>query len=137
MKPTMAPTTSSYDNGTDFLLYDGECPFCSAYVKMTRLKDAGVKLQLLNAREHTDLVEKFAAQGFEIDSGMVMQLGGATYFGADVMHAVTALTTPASFFNRLNKVLFSNRSFARFVYPGLRAARNLTLRLMGRKLIRP
>ncbi len=136
MKPTMAPTTSGCDDGADFLLYDGECPFCSAYVKMTRLKDAGVKLQLLNAREYPALVGKFAALGFEIDAGMVMQLGGATYFGADVMHAITALTTPASFFNRLNKVLFSNRAFARFVYPGMRAARNLTLRLMGRKPIR-
>ncbi|MFT5932039.1 MAG: putative DCC family thiol-disulfide oxidoreductase YuxK, partial [Hyphomonas sp.] len=38
------------DPGT-FIVYDGDCPFCSEYVKLLRLRDAIGPVSLVNARE--------------------------------------------------------------------------------------
>lgn len=125
--------TQSFQDRGDFLLYDGECPFCSAYVRMQRLRAAGVKLALLDARDEPALVARFAREGMDVNEGMILRLRGETYFGGDVMHVVALLTGPAGPVNRLTSMLFSNRAFARAVYPLLRAGRNATLRLLGRR----
>ena len=51
----------------DFLLYDGECPFCSAFVKMQRMRAAGINLKLLDAREQPELVSAFYHQGLDVN----------------------------------------------------------------------
>jgi len=38
------------------VIYDGECPFCSQYVKHVRLRDVSEKLQYVNARDGGPLV---------------------------------------------------------------------------------
>jgi predicted DCC family thiol-disulfide oxidoreductase YuxK len=116
----------------DFLLYDGECPFCSAYARMQRLRAAGVHLALLDARDEPELVARFAREGLDINEGMILRLGGSTYFGSDVLHTIALLTGPTGFANRLVARLFANRTVARVLYPALRAGRNATLKVMGR-----
>jgi predicted DCC family thiol-disulfide oxidoreductase YuxK len=116
----------------DFLLYDGECPFCSAYVRMQRLRAAGVDLALLDARDEPELVGEFAREGLDINEGMILRLRGETYFGGDVLHVLALLTGPTGAFNRLLAKLFSHRKVSRLLYPALRTGRNMTLRLLGR-----
>lgn len=117
----------------DFLLYDGECPFCSAYVRMQRLRAAGVRLALLDARDEPELVARFAREGMDVNEGMILRFRGATYFGGDVMHVISLLSGPAGPINRATSLLFANRTVARALYPFLRAGRNATLRLLGRR----
>lgn len=116
----------------DFLLYDGECPFCSAYVRMQRLRAAGINLTLLDARDEPALVADFAREGLDINEGMILRLGDTTYYGGDVMHMVALLTGPTGFLNRMLGWVFSNKTAARVLYPFLRACRNATLRVLGR-----
>jgi predicted DCC family thiol-disulfide oxidoreductase YuxK len=119
----------------DFLLYDGECPFCSAYVRMQRLRAAGVKLTLLNAREEPALVARFARNGLNVNDGMILRFRGVTYFGGDVMHVLSLLSGPTGLINRATSILFSNRTVAGALYPFLRSGRNATLWLTNRRKI--
>lgn len=119
----------------DFLLYDGECPFCSAFVKMQRMRAAGIRLKLLDAREEPELVSAFYHKGLDVNEGMIMRLGDTVYYGGDVMNMVALMTGPTGFFNRILGVAFSNRRVSLFLYPFLRAGRNATLALIGKKKI--
>jgi predicted DCC family thiol-disulfide oxidoreductase YuxK len=120
---------------SDYLLYDGECPFCSAYVRMHRLRAAGVDLQLLDARDHPDLVKEHALAGRDINDGMILSMNGVIHYGGDVMHMLSLMSGDAGWVNRMFAVVFSNKVAARSLYPILRFGRNTTLKLMGRRRI--
>ena len=121
----------------NWLLYDGECPFCSRYVRHVRLREAIGPITLANAREHAALVEEVRRLGFDVDTGMVLKLDGNYYHGADCIHALALLTTPSGWFNRLNSLVFKSSTAAKVLYPMLRTGRNLTLRLLGRGRLQP
>jgi predicted DCC family thiol-disulfide oxidoreductase YuxK len=135
MAPAAAPIVK--EPAANWLLYDGECPFCSRYVVHVRLREAAGHVTLANAREHPTLVEEVRRLSYEIDTGMVLKLNGRYYHGADCIHMLALLTTPAGWFNRINALAFRSRTVARFAYPILRAGRNLTLKLLGRSRLQP
>ena len=122
---------------TNWLLYDGECPFCSRYVRHVRLREAIGPITLANAREHAALVNEVRRLGFDVDTGMVLKLDGKYYHGADCIHALALLTTPSGGFNRLNAWMFRSATASRLLYPVLRTGRNLALRLLGRARVQP
>ena len=113
------------------ILYDGECPFCAAYVKMARLRSLSGQVELLDARQHPSLVAHHASQGREIDQGMIVEIDGVPYFGGEAMWAINALLSPSWFMR-----LFSSKPFLVFIYPALRAFWNATVKLLGRSMIR-
>ena len=119
----------------NWLLYDGDCPFCSSYVSFVRLREAVGPITLADARRHPALVAESRALGYDIDVGMVLKLDGRYYFGGDCIHALSLLTTPSGIFNRLNRALFRSRRVARLAYPFLRAGRNLALVVLGRRRV--
>jgi predicted DCC family thiol-disulfide oxidoreductase YuxK len=140
MSSTMGPAISSAPSGLaetvgDHLLYDGDCPFCSAYVRLMRLREAGIPLQILSARDRPDLVGYYKSRGLDLDEGMVLRLGDRTYFGADVLTALALLSGPTGTFNRMSGLVLRNAALSRLLYPALRAGRNLTLRMLGRRRI--
>lgn len=112
------------------VLYDGECPFCSAYVTMAGLKRAAAEVELIDARERPDLVAAHAGEGRPIDEGMIVEVDGTPYFGGEAVWAINAIVSR-------NPVLrlFGSRTVLRFAYPALRAGRNMALRLLGRTKI--
>lgn len=128
-------TTQSPPPSANWLLYDGECPFCTSYVSYVRLRETAGPVTLADARQYPDLVAEAHARGFDIDVGMVLKLDGRYYFGGDCIHALSLLTTPSGVFNRVNRVLFKSRAIARFAYPILRTGRNLALVVLGRRRI--
>ncbi len=119
----------------NYLLYDNECPFCSAYVRLFRLREAGMVLQLLDARLHPELVRKFAKQGLNINQGMILKLEGDLYFGGEVMHVLALMSSSSTLFNRINRLVFLRPVVARWLYPIFRTGRNAVLRLLGRTKI--
>ena len=121
--------------GTNWLLYDGECPFCSSYVSYVRLRESVGPVTLADARKYPLLVAKAKARGYDIDEGMVLKLDGQYYFGGDCIHALSLLTTRSGMLNRINRVLFRSKAVARLAYPVLRSGRNLALILLGRRRI--
>ena len=118
-----------------WIVYDGECPFCSAYVRLVRLRETAGKVHLLNAREPHPLVDELKAKGFDLDEGMALKIGDAIYHGPNVMNRLALMSGESGVLNRLHLWIFSNPSRAKFLYPFLRAGRNATLRVLGRSKI--
>lgn len=119
------------------LIYDGECPVCTAYscsVDVDEDKASGIKR--INARSDDDLVKQAKAAGIDLDEGMIVLHDGKMYHGADALNVMARLAPNRGFGNRLNKLLFSNATVSRISYPLLRAGRNTLLKLLGRKKIR-
>jgi predicted DCC family thiol-disulfide oxidoreductase YuxK len=114
------------------VVYDGDCPVCSAYVRYMRLRESAGDVLLVNARHGGPWVDKVRAQGLDLNEGMALFYGGRIYHGAECVHMLALLSTGSGVFNRVNAFLFSRPSIARFSYPVLRAGRNLLLRLLGR-----
>jgi len=122
--------------GADFLLYDGACPACSAYVAMSRLRRLYPGLRVMSARAEPALVARLRAAGYEINEGMVLSLGGAIHFGpgATRMIAVLGRASPSRW-RRTALAFFGAAPWARRLYPWLNRTRGLLLRLLGRRLI--
>ncbi len=119
------------------IVYDGDCPFCSAYVRMVRLRRAVGDVVLLDAREGGPVVAGLWEAGYDLDQGMAMLIGGEVHYGADCIHRMALLSTPSDWFNRLNAVILRSRTASKFLYPVLRFCRNTALRFRGRPPLTP
>jgi predicted DCC family thiol-disulfide oxidoreductase YuxK len=121
----------------NYLLYDGECPACSAYVAMSRLRRLYPDLRVLDARSEPALVAELRARGYEINVGMVLCLGGAVHFGAEAtrMIAVLGRASPSRW-RRAALGFVGTAPWSRALYPWLNRARGLLLALLGRGPIR-
>jgi len=118
------------------IVYDGDCPFCSAYVGMTRLREAAGTVELVDARDGAHpIVQEVKAAGLDLDDGMAMKMDAKLYHGAEVMHRLALMTTPSGLFNRATRSVFSKPRMAQALYPSLRSGRNLALRLLRRQSI--
>jgi predicted DCC family thiol-disulfide oxidoreductase YuxK len=124
---------ASAEAPANWLLYDGDCPFCSAYVSYVRLRETVGPVALLDARERGDALAEARRHGYDIDAGMLLKLDGRYYHGADCLNALALLTTPSGVFNRFSRALFRSPRISRFAYPVLRAGRNATLALLRRR----
>ncbi|MFY3433568.1 DCC1-like thiol-disulfide oxidoreductase family protein [Achromobacter mucicolens] len=117
----------------NYLLYDGDCPFCANYVRMMRLRKAAGPIAILNMRDHPELAAHHRAQGYDLNQGMLLHLDGRDYWGADAIHRLALLSTGSDVFNRLNATIFSNACLSKALYPFMRTGRSLTLALLGKK----
>jgi predicted DCC family thiol-disulfide oxidoreductase YuxK len=105
------------------IVYDGDCPFCSRYVALLRLREQH-DVRLVDARKNP----AFAAQyGLDLNAGMIVDLDGNVFHGA---RAISVLS-------RLSGTISPLRSewIARAVYPLLRFGRNVSLKVLGRSRI--
>lgn len=118
------------------IVYDGDCPFCGAYVRMSRLRASAGQVRLVDARGDDPAVGRARAAGLDLNRGMVVELEGRLYHGDGAMVLLSALSTPRGLFNRLMRAAFRSPRRAAVLYPVLVAGRNLTLRLLGRRPIR-
>ena len=98
-----------------FVVYDGECPFCSRYVAMLRLREAAGYVELIDARSSHPMVDEVVSYGFDLDDGMVAKIGDAYYAGADCVNVLSLLSTRTNGFNRLNYWMFRSRAFSRLL----------------------
>lgn len=117
------------------ILYDGDCPVCRSYVRMMRLRESFGDVALADAREHPELVARYRAAGMEVNDGIVLDLDGTAYYGADAMAALASISSSSRWFNRFNALLFSSPKVARAIYPALALGRRVLLKLLGRDLI--
>ena len=115
------------------IVYDGECPFCTRYVALLRLREAIGPVKLVNARDGGPVIERLLAKGYDLDEGMVLEMDGRIYHGVDAINRLALLSTDSTIFNRLNATVFKSKTASALLYPILRFSRNLTLRLMGRR----
>lgn len=127
-----AQVAGTAPDGEAWLVYDGECPFCSAYVRYVRVRESVGRLHLVDARLPHPVADEARTLGLDLDEGMALKLGQRFYHGADCINVLAMLSTGSGPFNRLNAAIFRSPAASRVLYPMLRAGRNLALRLLGR-----
>lgn len=115
------------------LIYDGECPLCTAYGGAVEVDAANARtVRRIDARSDDALVHEVVAAGLDLDEGMVVVHHGKFHHGADALLLMARLAPCHGTKNRLNRLFFGSRTRARVAYPLLRAGRNFMLRLLGR-----
>ncbi len=117
------------------IIYDGECPFCAAYVRMVRLKEAVGPVKLIDGRAHSDAAASLYAKGIDLNQTMAVNYGSATYAGPRAIEMISLLSSNSGFMNRLTAHLLRNKRRADFFYPILRFGRNSALKLLGKDKI--
>jgi predicted DCC family thiol-disulfide oxidoreductase YuxK len=117
------------------IIYDGDCPFCNAYVRLVRLKEAVGPVRLIDARRDPETVLMLRGKGIEIDDTMAVTFGGATYAGAAAIELLSLLSSDVGLLNRMMARLLRDKRREKRLYPLLRLGRNLALRLLGRRRI--
>lgn len=118
------------------VFYDGECPFCSRYVKYIKFVETVGQPELIDLREDKESREAFETEGHDVDKGMVLQIGQQTYHGKDAVNKMADLSSPSTFFNKLNHYFLSSSLMAAILYPIMVFFRNLTLELLGQRFIK-
>lgn len=124
-----------FDKSELYVVYDGECPFCTEYVKMVRLREAVGKVNLVNARDDHPAVHYAVSKGVDFNQEMALIMNGEIHAGPECMNRLALMSTGAGAFNAIMAKVFASPRTTRFLYPFLRTGRNLTLRLLGRKKI--
>ncbi len=117
------------------LVYDHQCPACSAYCRRVQVRPSAGKLQLLDARLPSDVRDEVTRRGLDIDQGMVLQTEDGLFYGAEAIHQLSLLGTTSDPFNVLNYAAFHWQWAAEIIYPVLRFFRNLLLKILGRTKI--
>ena len=117
------------------IIYDGDCPFCTAYVTLVRLRETVGAVELVNARSGDPRVATLLAEGVDLDEGMAVLWQGRRHVGAEAVHLLALLSGQGGGLNRLQRRLFRNPRAARRIYPWLVRGRRLWLRLAGRRPI--
>ena len=115
-----------------FLLYDGECPFCSFYVAKSQFETRiGKPLRLIDGRERPELVSRLRREGYDLEQGMILEFDGRRYHRAAAMTALKAMSTGAGRFNAFARWIASNPARVRLLYPWLRRLRHAALLVKG------
>ncbi len=125
------------NNDTVYLIYDGECPICGYAAKVTKLRKAAGKLEIINARESHPLVTEAKKQGYDLDNGIVVKYQGKSYYGKDAMHLLAMLGSPVGWFNRMNVFLFKSKILSEIFYPIFKFIRRCLLLALGVQKIKP
>ena len=114
------------------LIYDKECPACNHYCQFVRIRESIGELELINARDTSDVMKSITAQGLDIDQGMVLKLDNQLYYGADAIHMLALISSRSGIFNRFNYWLFKSKKRSHLLYPVLRFFRNLLLKALNK-----
>jgi predicted DCC family thiol-disulfide oxidoreductase YuxK len=118
------------NNKTIYVIYDGECPFCSDYVKAMRIKNVADQLVLINARTD-DYQHLLKGKTFDLNEGMLVIIDDQYYHASEAVQILSLVATPLSLLNKLNFFLFRIPVIANLYYPVCRFIRNLALKIKG------
>ena len=123
------------------IVYDGECPFCTGFAKLVRLRERVGAVRIVNAREDTPEVRACRAAGLDLDEGNAVLEGWdgsrarAMHHGHEAQLWLAAHSAPSSLAGWFLRTLFATPALGRISYPVLRGARNLSLKARGKPLI--
>lgn len=117
------------------IIYDGECPLCSRYVRMVRLQKSVGQVVLKDARSDLESAQKYKEKGYNLDNGMIVIYNENIYYGKDAVHIMSLLSTQSNLFNKINAALFKHKIFASMIYTVLVLLRKLLLKIINRKKI--
>jgi predicted DCC family thiol-disulfide oxidoreductase YuxK len=121
-------------SGVD-VIYDGECPFCTAFVKMARLRETFGQVRLIDARQSALPLIQRLRETYLLDDGFVIIHGGREYYGPAALEFLSLATADSGWARFLFRLPLFRGRFGQIVYPMLVRGRKLALRLLGRRLL--
>lgn len=110
------------------VIFDGACPFCSAFVTKAALQSKGYAINLIDARQSPAAVEEAKQQGYNLHDEMLVRHGTRVYAGAEATIYLARLAQPKGhqpIFAALN-----NKRLALLLYPILMRLRKLYLTVL-------
>ena len=117
------------------IIYDGNCPFCSDFVKISNLKKSYADVRFHNARESGDpLVVQLKSAGYQLNDGMIVMAGEEVLYGAEAARFIVRGGSGGHRF-ALYKSLLRNKHLSKLFYPILVFLRKLYFRMTGMTLI--
>ena len=120
------------------LVYDGDCPICSAYCKALAIRQLESRFEIVNARQYHPILENIKEMGLNLEEGFVLKIENEYFHGADAINRLALITTHSGLFNRLNYFIFKSAYLSKILYPFLRTGRSILLYLLGiKKLDKP
>ena len=117
-----------------YIIYDGECPFCSDFVMASNLRNRYKNLKIVNAREKTQLSQNVIQQGYDLNEGMVVIKDNKILFGTEAARFI-ALNGSGGLSHWFYKSMLYNQAIANYIYPVLVVLRKRYLKLVGKGLI--
>jgi predicted DCC family thiol-disulfide oxidoreductase YuxK len=122
---------NSTEPGTIQLVFDGGCPFCSAFAAMGELSGGLPELQIIDGRADHALRRQLKARGFDLARGAVLIEGEHCWHGAEAVQRLCGRLRPSSALLGLLTSVFGDEERSRRLYPLLLAARRGALALRG------
>jgi predicted DCC family thiol-disulfide oxidoreductase YuxK len=120
------------------IVYDGECPFCTDFVRLMTLRANVGPVSLVDARTSDEpIVRKLQDRGYNLDEGMVAIYGDAIYYGSEAVFVISGLSANTTWRGRMVSRLLRDPARARRAYPFLKFGRRVVLKLLGRQGIIP
>lgn len=117
------------------IVYDQNCPFCSDFVRVLEVKQAGHDVEFINARDAANPRIKILSMKYNLDDGMVVIVDGVEYYGDSAAHIMAMLSSTNTYRGAFYKLILKNKILAAYFYPVLVILRKLFFRLTRRKLI--
>ena len=117
------------------IVYDGQCPFCTNYVRLMALKAAVGEVDLIDARIPGAVVRSLSERGFDLNEGMAAIFGGEVYHGSDAVVLISSMSEVRGGMGRIIAALLRSPARAKVLYPLLKAGRRLVLAALGRPKI--
>ena len=116
----------------NFVLYDGECPVCGAYIALAQLRKLRPDLRVLDARHEPALVASLRREGFDVNDSILVRLGSQVYSGGAATRLISQLGSENPLVRRAALYAIGGAPWSDALYPWLRAGRNGLLRILGR-----
>ena len=122
-------------NNTVKVIYDGDCPFCSNFVRLSNLKRLGYEVTLVNAREANNDFVRELSESFDLDDGMIVIVDNDILYGSTAARFLSTgfkITNPLAL---IYYIFLHNKNVSELTYPWLVRARKFYFKLIGKRLI--
>ena len=86
-----------------------------------------MQVELLSARSADERINEFLSLGYRLDDGMLVQIDGLIYVGAEAMNLLAFISNQHGMLNQMQRIVFSRKWLAHLLYPLLRFGRRLVL----------
>lgn len=117
------------------VIYDGECPFCTNYIGLMKLRESVANVEIIDARTDHPALRTLADRGYDLNEGMVVIYHGEIYYGKDAVIFLSSLSGGLGLAGRIVSAILRNERRSRYLYPIMKAGRRATLAALGRSKI--
>ena len=116
----------------NYLLYDGECPFCTSFSRFYEIKKALPNLEIISMRDAERLRSLVLPQDLNFNYGMVLVLSdGRVLQGEPAFNLINGAVKKTSLRDHIVVGMNSIKSITRIVYPMLFRLRLMALKRKG------